>query len=146
LNLYILCKLNFLNLNQFVSVPFVRDLMSQVRNSFIILVFYFILFYFLWLSVWSFRVKLVAYGSYPHNTRLSENIDMKQLGCQWVGSDRVRIGSYYFIIFFCSDPNSIRLISVQTILTHTRSDRVTGRSDPCKIINYLLFFNIILSN
>jgi hypothetical protein len=50
-----------------------------------------------------------------------------------------RIGSeHYYFIFFLPDSNPTRLRSDKKILTHTRSDRVIGRPDPCKIIKYLI--------
>jgi hypothetical protein len=55
----------------------------------------------------------------------------------------VWVGSYYFIYFY-SDPNPTHLNSGQKIMTHTRSDRVTGQLDPTslkQLINYLLFLH-----
>jgi hypothetical protein len=64
---------------------------------------------------------------------------------RWVES-RSFNGSGRFILFFyyfLFDLNPTRLNFGQKILTHTWPDQVTGRPDPCKIINY---FYIILSN
>jgi hypothetical protein len=60
-------------------------------------------------------------------------------------SSHVGFGSGYIILlFFCSDSNPTCLNSGQKILTHTRSNRVMGRPDLCKIIKYLLIIFICI--